>query len=96
MLFTFSLLHRHPFLCSKYAKILFGIPVLLCSGDEITLFTDSEEEHYTSGWYTVLDAYELVFWVRGMSDANIALTKVAGVTVSGAVEVVIGANGNSR
>ena len=65
-------------------------------GDEITLFTDSAQEHYSSGWYTVLDAYELVFWVRADSDAHIALTKVPGVTATGSVEVVIGASSNSK
>ena len=62
----------------------------------MTFFTDSGQEHYTSGWYTVLDAYELVFWVRTASDAHIALTKVPGVTATGSVEVVIGASSNSR
>ena len=73
-----------------YLKITFVI-----LGDEITFYTDANQEFYTTGYYTVLDAYELVFWIRGPGDARIALTTVAGVTSVRSVEIQIGKDNNA-
>ena len=64
-------------------------------GDEVTFYTDANQEFYTTGYYTVLDAYELVFWIRGSGDARIALTTVAGVTSVRSVEIQIGKDNNA-
>ena len=48
------------------------------------------------GFYTVMDAYEVVFWIRATSDARIALTTVAGLTSARSVEIQIGIDNNLR
>ena len=66
------------------------------SGDEITFYTYPDEDHYNNGYYTLIDSHELVFQVRSSTDAKLAITSVAGVTSSLAVEIVIGAENNER
>ncbi len=60
------------------------------------LYTDGSLQHYSSGYYTVLDARHLVFWVTASRDARVAVSAVAGVTAASAVEVLIGINDNTR